>query len=68
MIGSDFDSDSWLVPTTPVDSDSDSGSDSAPLLGSHYGQFDYLGILQCEREKLNELSRAKKCQNLLVHC
>ena len=46
----------------------DSGSDSAPLFGSHYGQFDYLGILQCEREKLNELSRAKKCQNILVHC
>ena len=61
MIGSDFDSDSWLVPTTPVDSDSDSdsGSDSAPLLGSHYGQFDYLGILQCEKEKLNELWESK---------
>ena len=32
LIGSDSDSDSWLVATTPGDSGSDSGSESASLL------------------------------------
>ena len=31
MIDSDSDTNFWLVATTPDDSDSDSGSDSAPL-------------------------------------
>ena len=38
------------------------------ILGSDYGQFNDLGILQREKEeKLNELL-TKKCKNLLVHC
>ena len=37
------------------------------ILGSGYGHFNGLGILQCEKEeKLNEPS--KKCQNPLVQC
>ena len=35
LIDSDSDFDSWLVATTPGDSDSDSGSDSEPLVCIH---------------------------------
>ena len=39
------------------------------ILGSHHGQFNYLEILQCEKEKLNGLSeKVSKAFSALLGC